>query len=91
MQRTLSQASDPKALRGGLRPRRSPYKRHLSYNHQRGFAKPSLPHHAPSLQKLRPLQPPLGLSSARDVASLGLTSHVARMASACQHDHASAF
>ena len=91
MQRTLSLASEPKALRDGLRPRRSPYKRQLSYNHQRGFAKPSLPHPAPSLQKLRPLQPPLGLSSARDVPSRGLTSHVARMASACQHDHASTF
>ena len=79
MQRTLSLASEPKALRDGLRgPRRSPYKRQLSYNHQRGFAKPSLPHPAPSLQKLRPLQPPLGLSSARDVPSRGLTSHVAR-------------
>ena len=53
----FSHASEPKALRGGPRPRLSPYKRDLSSH--RGFTKPSI-------QKLQPLQllQPLGTEVA---------------------------
>ncbi len=71
-------AIEPMALRGGPRPRLSPYKRQALGKAQR--FNPSI---AP-LHKFQPLQP-LGTSAHANGEA------IARMAAACQHDHAAAW